>query len=501
MDIKRLVILNSSVGLLNQLVNIFFQFLVRSVFLQYLGIELLGLNSTYASVISIFELAELGVQTAVLYNLYAPIHNNDIKKINMLINAFGHIYRFIGIVFIIASFITLPFLKYVISGIEIDQTVCLFFLLQSAGFILPYFFAYKRVLLRADQKSYVVSNIDLFVNIFMNILRIFEIIKWGNYYIYLCVTIIQVITANLFINIVCKKKYPYLALGKIDISILKEILSNVKDIFVARIAGYIYASTDNIIISMMLNTVTVGFFSNYQMIMKGIKNIVESVLASLAPLIGQILAGNISNEVKLRQFKVYMHIRYIIALVVVVPCYVLIDDCITLWIGNTYIMSRGVAILLCVDLYIHLIHSECCDYINGMGLFKLEKSIEIIGALINIVSSILLCRSYGVIGILTGTVFSQVWFWIGRSYVVYKYCFSAPKNQYISYWIDNFKFITIILICVIVCKVQYLNIMMDILLIRFIIGGIACVVVALIMYAIFYARCEEFKVLLKFLQK
>ena len=113
MDIKRLVILNSSVGLLNQLVNIFFQFLVRSVFLQYLGIELLGLNSTYASVISIFELAELGVQTAVLYNLYAPIHNNDIKKINMLINAFGHIYRFIGIVFIIASFITLPFLKYV----------------------------------------------------------------------------------------------------------------------------------------------------------------------------------------------------------------------------------------------------------------------------------------------------------------------------------------------------------------------------------------------------
>ena len=75
------------------------------------------------------------------------------------------------------------------------------------------------------------------------------------------------------------------------------------------------------------------------------------------------------------------------------------------------------------------------------------------------------------------------------------------KNQYISYWIDNFKFITIILICVIVCKVQYLNIMMDILLIRFIIGGIACVVVALIMYAIFYARCEEFKVLLKFLQK
>ena len=66
-----IAIRNSTVSLLTQILTIVLQFATRSVFIRYLGVELLGLSSTFASLLSTLSLAELGFQSAVVFNLYA----------------------------------------------------------------------------------------------------------------------------------------------------------------------------------------------------------------------------------------------------------------------------------------------------------------------------------------------------------------------------------------------------------------------------------------------
>ena len=48
---------NSAVSLFGQMLTILLSFISRKVFIQYLGVELLGLNSTFSSILSTLSLA------------------------------------------------------------------------------------------------------------------------------------------------------------------------------------------------------------------------------------------------------------------------------------------------------------------------------------------------------------------------------------------------------------------------------------------------------------
>ena len=48
---------NGAVSLMGQVITIMLSFISRKVFIQYLGVELLGLNSTFASILSTLSLA------------------------------------------------------------------------------------------------------------------------------------------------------------------------------------------------------------------------------------------------------------------------------------------------------------------------------------------------------------------------------------------------------------------------------------------------------------
>ena len=83
-----------------------------------------------------------------------------------------------------------------------------------------------------------------------------------------------------------------------DMSVFARIWVDVKNVFVAKIAGYIYDSTDNLVISVVINTVTVGFFTNYKTITKSLKILTTSMLAPITPIIGRLLVDDGSNKEK-----------------------------------------------------------------------------------------------------------------------------------------------------------------------------------------------------------
>ena len=72
---------NMFYGFLSQIIVLVVNFVVRIFFIKYLGETYLGVNGLFSNILSVLSLAEMGFGTAMTYNLYKPLSNNDEDKI------------------------------------------------------------------------------------------------------------------------------------------------------------------------------------------------------------------------------------------------------------------------------------------------------------------------------------------------------------------------------------------------------------------------------------
>ena len=87
---------NMRMGLISKIVNMLLPFLVRAVFIRTLGAEYLGVNGLFSSVLSVLSLAELGFGSAIVFNMYKAIAEDDEAAINALLYFYRKVYRCVG---------------------------------------------------------------------------------------------------------------------------------------------------------------------------------------------------------------------------------------------------------------------------------------------------------------------------------------------------------------------------------------------------------------------
>ena len=190
MEEKKLVVRNATSSLVAQLIKVWFQFVLRKLFIQYIGIELLGINQTLASLIAAAVLVEGGIQSAVIYHLYGKIASNDKKGINDVLNVYRFLYTGIGVVVLVIGIGTACFIDRIITGIEVTGTIYLYYFLIVVNTAASYFMAYKRALFTADRCDYVCKYYDTICDVIFNILRIVTIVWYRNFLLYLLLAIL-----------------------------------------------------------------------------------------------------------------------------------------------------------------------------------------------------------------------------------------------------------------------------------------------------------------------
>ena len=82
-------IINSSISTIIFILTIGIQFISRTIFIRFLGIEYLGLNGLFTNILSMLSLAELGVGTSIIFSLYKPLQQEDTATIKALM----HLYK------------------------------------------------------------------------------------------------------------------------------------------------------------------------------------------------------------------------------------------------------------------------------------------------------------------------------------------------------------------------------------------------------------------------
>ena len=146
---------NSIVALVFYIVNLLLQFISRKVFLDYLGEELLGLNSTINSILQFLNIAEMGVGTAVACTLYAPLKENDQDAINDIVSLHGWLYGKIAGVIIVGAIVLMCFFPLIFAKTSLPIGYSyLTFVVLLFGSLLGYFVNYRQVLLSASQQEY-----------------------------------------------------------------------------------------------------------------------------------------------------------------------------------------------------------------------------------------------------------------------------------------------------------------------------------------------------------
>lgn len=484
---------NVKTGLIVQIVNRLMIFIVRTVFIKCLNTEYLGVNGLFTNILTILSFAELGIGTAIVFSMYKPIANDNIDKIKSLMQLYKKSYCIIGCIIFVLGLLVIPFMDTLVKDVpNIKENIVFIYLLFLVNTSASYFFTYKKSIIIAHQKQSIINNIDTIFYIIKSIIEIVILILTKNFILYLLTEITSTILENIYVSKKADKLYPYLKendIKKLDKRESKNIFDNVKSLIVYQFGTVVMNGTDNILISALINVSTVGLCSNYTMIINAVKTIIQTALNGVTASVGNLNAVGSSFQ-KEKVFYQLTFIEYIIYSFCAIAFILLLNPFIKVWLGEQYLLGLSVAIALAVSFYVDGMRQPGFAYRTTLGLFNKSKTTPYIGAITNIVLSIILCKYMGVTGIFVATIIAQLvsYSWIDP-YLVHKYEFKTSVKKYFKkYAIYTITFVIEVGICMCLATMIHFSSIVNLLL-----NGLIAIIVPNIINLFVFYRTEEFE--------
>ncbi len=398
---------NSFFGVLGQVVLILVGFFCQRTMNLLMGAELVGMNGVISNVIAILSVSELGISTAVVYNLYAAISAQDKRQIAGLMNLYRKAYIVFALVIFGLGVSVMPFIHLILKEVTFSLGyIRLVFFLWLVRTSLSYLLSYKRSILIADQREYLVSIVTLIMNVLNYSSTILILQCTRNYTLALGINIAVEAACNLWISSYVNRKYPFLVQHRkepLEQTIVGKVIDNIKNIFVMRLFSKLLLSTDNIIISGMINTVTAGLYANYILVTQSVLNVVLALSGALKPTLGHMFL----EDDKEKDVRALRQITFLFFEVVSVSCvciFCLITPFIRdLWLNGGYLMEQSVVAAIVIQFFVTAMGLPLEIVMGVTGLFHKERNVAVATAVVNLAVSLSLVKKFGVVGISAGT--------------------------------------------------------------------------------------------------
>ncbi|XZF76231.1 lipopolysaccharide biosynthesis protein [Bacillus sp. AL-1R] len=483
---------NMFFGLSGQIISTGMGFFVRTVFIYTLGVEYLGIDGLFSSILIMLSLANLGFDTAMVYSLYKPLAEKDTKKVQALMNLYKKAYRLIGMVVLMIGVSLLPFLPNLMNGNTNINNINIIYILFLINSVSSYYFIYKQSILIADQRNHIISKVHSVFTIISNIVQILLLLVTKNFIIVLLAQIIFRITENIYIARKANILYPYIKeknnqeLSKKD---KKLFFENLYALLLYRISGVVINGSGNIIMSMFIGIVSVGIYSNYMLIINTINTFLSHLFYSLTASIGNLNVKE-NEEKKYFIFKVLYFTNFWIYGVCVICLWSLVNPFIRLWLGQQYLFDKYILLVILLNFFTTGMQNASTTFRDTTGLFKKGKYRPIFAAIINIGVSVLFVQMIGIVGVLLGNIVSRLctYFWYDP-WVIYKYVFKRSVKEYFIKYILYFLLVIITAIIIdFISSLIQLNIYINIIL-----RGVLCITAPNIIFFFAFRKSDECK--------
>lgn len=487
---------NMIFGMVLKIYQIIMPFLMRTVMIYSLGVEYLGLNSLFVSVIQVLNLAELGIGSAMVFSMYESIAKNDTNTICALMNLYKKYYRIIGGVILTIGIGIMPFIpKLIKSDVPDDINIYIIYLLNLGATVLSYWlFSYKQSILFAHQRVDISSKISIITNTLTYAFQFVVLMLFHDYYLYLIVMVITQIINNIVTAYCAQKMYPeYIAKGKLETKKIEEINQRIKDLFTSKIGFVIVNSVDTIVISKFLGLTALALYQNYFYIITAVIGFVTIIFTACTAGIGNSIIVE-TEEKNYKDFELFTFIISWIAGFCTVCFLCLFQPFMKIWencSGEKLMLDFSVVILFCIYFFVYEINQLLNLYKDASGMWHEDRLRPLVTAIVNLGLNLLTVKVLGIYGVILSTVVSMLL--VGMPWLLHN-LFSVlfSKRNLILYVKHILSYVCIVFLsCVItyfICLFFSLN---DIttLLVR----AVLCCIIPNVLYLVVYHKNVYFK--------
>ena len=413
--------------------KILFNFAGKTVLIKVMGDQYNGISGLFANIISILSIAELGIGSAIVYNLYKPVKENDIAAVKSLMRFYKKCYHIIAGVVLAAGLCILPFIRSFAVTVSTKESIYVIYLFYLADSVASYFFAYKRSLIYVYQKNYIISLFDVLYNLTLQVCQILVVLFLHNFLLYLLVMVLCWVAENVCIHIYANKHFSFLSdkdAMPISGDVKKDIITKVKGLLFHNVGTYVVMGTDNILISKLAGIVEVGFYSNYNAVFGPLASILKQIITAVQASVGDMLV----ERDYAKNYRIYLRLELLnfwLYSAMSISVFYEIQYFIRLWIGERYLFSNGVVFCLVLNFWQTGMRNIPSVFKGAAGIFYEDRFVPIIESVVNIVASVLLALRFGIIGIFLGTFISSLClFFYSYPFLVFKKVFNRPPKEY-----------------------------------------------------------------------
>lgn len=487
-------------GVILRAYQIIVPFLMRTAMIYLMGVQYLGLNSLFTSILQVLNLAELGVGSAMVYSMYKPIAEDDEATICALMKLYRTYYRVIGLVIAIVGCTLTPFIPHLIkSDVPASLNIYVLYILNLGATVLSYWlFAYKNSILQAYQRTDVVSKVTLITSTVQYGLQIAVLWISHNYYLYVIVALATQALTNIVTAVCANKLYPqFKPKGDIPKEEVKQINQRIKDLFTAKLGGTITNSADTIVISAFLGLTQLAIYQNYYFIMNSICGFISVIFSSITAGIG----NSFVTETKEKNYSDFNKFTFIICFILCICCCCFVSlyqPFMKMWVGEDLMLGFEFVILFCVLFYCLELAMVWATIKDAAGIWHEDRFRPFIGSMVNLLLNLVLVRYIGLYGIILSTVISYVFVsmpWL--VYNIFSIIYKTSIKQYLK------RIATYLFVTVLSSLIVYLS--CGLIRLEGIIGLCVYAVIGLFIPLLFqiliYRRTDEFLYLLQLLKR
>ena len=391
---------------LYELVNFASSLIIPRLIIRTYGSAYNGMVSSITQFLSWITILCIGIAGPTRVALYSSLAKGDKEKTSAIVNAHANYmkkvaYALVGYIVLMAVVYPLV-LKEEFSYLGVAVLV---FALGLHTFSQYFFGMTYQTLLAADQRSYIyyfVMTISVISNVIISVILIhvgssIQIVKFASSTVFF---------VGLFLlSIYTIKKYQ---INK-QIPADNSALSQRKDAMGHSIANIVHDNTDMIVLTVFCGVEVVSVYSVYNLVMKGLKQLLNIFTTGGEAVFGNMLAKNEEDSVRrnLGLFECFIGIFVSVVFSVTGALILPFASLYTHGVHDiNYVLPLFAAIIVAAQA-VFCLRMPYLTLVQAAGHYKQTKKGAYIEAAINLVSSVILVNFVGIIGTGIGTLLAN----------------------------------------------------------------------------------------------
>ena len=399
--------MNMLATIASELVTLVIGLVLPRMMIMYYGSACNGLVCSIAQFLGFSALFRAGIGGAVRASLYKPIAEKNYDSINEVLSATSSYMHKIGGcvgVYVIIFSLVYPFL--VMDEYDWFFSFSLVVIMGVTAFADNFWGIKYKILLQADQKFYIEITSAFITNAFSGLTAIILIANGFPIHFVKIATVSVYLINPLFLSLYVKKHY----VVDWNVPAKANVIKNRWNAFFQQLASIFNQNVALVLLTLLQPLKEISVYAVHYMVVMNIGKIVNSCVSGINSTYGDMIAKNESENLR-KKFFFTEWMLYAVSITFFSVTSVMLPSFVAIYTHSVkdveYVRPFFALIMVFVTMFLS-IRIPYQMLVEAAGKFKETRNGAIFEVVINVISSIIFIKIFGLIGVLYGALLSGI---------------------------------------------------------------------------------------------